>query len=231
MCDALAELGEEGNEDYVVCNCMHSFIACLAFQVFDFFGVGIALVAYGALNYFQETSLYTTLPFVVLLFFAAALPLGVVGLLYQRPNLLVVYNTRLSIVVLWSLAWMTFSLLSKEGILGFAVSLFWFLAALCYFWGLFVTSKALNYVTTHYRGYDDVDPERVQFIEQMLRDMIDEIKQKELDIAAGLIPKDGLSGDVAPPVPKQEVSAKEVERNVKFDESNDRVAPVAKVTQ
>ncbi|ETN81488.1 hypothetical protein NECAME_02168 [Necator americanus] len=92
MCDALAELGEEGNEDYVV---------------FDFFGVGIALVAYGALNYFQETSLYTTLPFVVLLFFAAALPLGVVGLLYQRPNLLVVYNTRLSIVVLWSLAWMT----------------------------------------------------------------------------------------------------------------------------
>lgn len=38
------------------------------------------------------------------------------------------------------------------------------------------------------RGYDDVDPDRVQFIEQMLRDMMDEIKQRELDIAAGAIP-------------------------------------------
>ena len=42
-------------------------------------------------------------------------------------------------------------------------------------------------MTFCYRGFDDVDPDRVQFIEQMLRDLIDEIKQKELDIAAGAI--------------------------------------------
>ncbi|VDM76562.1 unnamed protein product [Strongylus vulgaris] len=79
------------------------------------------------------------------------------------------------------------SLFYHGGVVGFVVSTIWFLAALLYFWGLYITSKALTYITTHYRGYDDVDPERVQFIEQMLRDMIDEIKQKELDIAAGAI--------------------------------------------
>ncbi|KAJ1346053.1 hypothetical protein KIN20_000729 [Parelaphostrongylus tenuis] len=77
--------------------------------------------------------------------------------------------------------------MARADIMGLVTSLVWFLGALFYLWGLFVTSKALTYITTHYRGYDDVDPDRVQFIEQMLRDMIDEIKQKELDIAAGAI--------------------------------------------
>ncbi|KAK6024792.1 hypothetical protein OSTOST_09333 [Ostertagia ostertagi] len=89
-------------------------------------------------------------------------------------------------------------MMSGSGITGLAVALFWFLATVAYFWGLFVTSKALTYITTHYRlpilsmflpfrGYDDVDPDRVQFIEQMLRNMIDEIKQRELDIASGAL--------------------------------------------
>ncbi|VDO22800.1 unnamed protein product [Heligmosomoides polygyrus] len=79
-------------------------------------------------------------------------------------------------------------MMSNTDVVSMVVALVWFLAALFYFWGLYVTSKALTYLTTHYRGYDDVDPDRVQFIEQMLRDMMDEIKQRELDIAAGAIP-------------------------------------------
>ncbi|KAL6734637.1 hypothetical protein Aduo_005155 [Ancylostoma duodenale] len=194
MCDALAELGEEGNEDFVV---------------FDFFAVLITLIAYGVLNYFIGPSIYTALPMIALLLSATALPFGVIGLLYQRANFLVIYNTRLSFFVLWSIAWMVFSLQSQGGVLGVAVSLVWFLAALLYFWGLYVTSKAITYVTTHYRGYDDVDPERVQFIEQMLRDMMDEIKQKELDIAAGALPT-GEAGV------EKEVMAKDVMEGRQF---------------
>ncbi|VDM55879.1 unnamed protein product [Angiostrongylus costaricensis] len=119
MCDALAELGEEGNEDYVVGEQCASY---------DLHAIHI-------------------------------------------PNSITCRVT----------------LLARGDVMGLVASLIWFLGALFYFWGLFVTSKALTYITTHYRGYDDVDPERVQFIEQMLRDLIDEIKQKELDIAAGAI--------------------------------------------
>ncbi|EYC28170.1 hypothetical protein Y032_0008g369 [Ancylostoma ceylanicum] len=189
--------------------------ACI---VFDFFAFLLTLISYSVLNYFVGSSIYTTLPIVALLLFAAALPFGVVGLLYQRANFLIIYNTRLSLFVLWSIAWMVFSLLSQGGVLGVAVSLVWFLAALLYFWGLYVTSKAITYVNTHYRGYDDVDPERVQFIEQMLRDMIDEIKQKELDIAAGALPT-GEAGV------EQEVTARDVKKGRQCKEAQNQEIP------
>ncbi|CAJ0606408.1 unnamed protein product [Cylicocyclus nassatus] len=156
--------------------------------VFDFFAILITLIAYAVVNYISGSSLFTVLPLIPLLSSAAVLPLGVIGLLYQHANLLVIYNTRLSLFVIWCIVWMGVSLIYQGEIVGLIASIIWFIAALLYFWGLYVTSKALTYITTHYRGYDDVDPERVQFIEQMLRDMIDEIKQKEIDIAAGAIP-------------------------------------------
>ncbi|KJH41192.1 hypothetical protein DICVIV_12831 [Dictyocaulus viviparus] len=190
MCHALSELGEEGNEDYVVCDCLHSFVACLAFQVFDFFAVFITLLVYGAINYSQDTSIHTLLPLFTLILSAIAFPTGAIGLLYEKTNLLVIYNTRISLIVLWSFSWMIVTFLVRGDVVGLVTSLFWFIAAVFYFWGLFVTSKALTYVTSHYKGYDDVDPERVQYIEQLLRDLMDEIKQKELDIAAGAIVAD-----------------------------------------
>ncbi|WKX93789.1 hypothetical protein Q1695_011229 [Nippostrongylus brasiliensis] len=194
MCDALAELGEEGNEDYMVCSCLHSFIACLAFQVFDFFAVFLTLLVYAVVRYFNLSHLNTTLPTTALVLFAVSFPTGVVGLLYERANLLAMYNARLWIIVIWSLCWMVYSMMSKAGILGIIVATVWFLGAISYFWGVYVTSKAMTYVTTHYRGYDDVDPDRAQYIEQMLRNLMDEIKQREYDIASGAIPdREGVS--------------------------------------
>ncbi|WKX93792.1 hypothetical protein Q1695_011229 [Nippostrongylus brasiliensis] len=179
MCDALAELGEEGNEDYMV---------------FDFFAVFLTLLVYAVVRYFNLSHLNTTLPTTALVLFAVSFPTGVVGLLYERANLLAMYNARLWIIVIWSLCWMVYSMMSKAGILGIIVATVWFLGAISYFWGVYVTSKAMTYVTTHYRGYDDVDPDRAQYIEQMLRNLMDEIKQREYDIASGAIPdREGVS--------------------------------------
>lgn len=42
-------------------------------------------------------------------------------------------------------------MMSNTDVVSMVVALVWFLAALFYFWGLYVTSKALTYLTTHYR--------------------------------------------------------------------------------
>ncbi|KAK5966368.1 hypothetical protein GCK32_013311, partial [Trichostrongylus colubriformis] len=73
--------------------------------VLDFFVVFIALLVYAIINYFFESSLQTSVPIIALLMFAVAFPTGVIGLLYERANLLVIYNTRLCIIMLWSIAW------------------------------------------------------------------------------------------------------------------------------
>ncbi|XGW10559.1 hypothetical protein V3C99_012229 [Haemonchus contortus] len=229
MCDALAELGEEGNEDYQVCSCLHSFIACLAFQVFDLFAVLITFAVYAIAHYYYGPSLQTSVPAAALFLFAVAFPTGTIGLLYERANLLVIYNTRISIIVIWSITWMIISMMSNTGTLSLAVALFWFLATVFYFWGLFVTSKALTYITTHYRGYDDVDPDRVQFIEQMLRNMIDEIKQRELDIAAGALPVPVPSVGTPAPEEEPDMTARGASESVQASEKGKRPAAAGSV--
>ncbi|KHJ99639.1 hypothetical protein OESDEN_00356 [Oesophagostomum dentatum] len=76
------------------------------FQIFDFFAIFITLIVYTVLSYFQGASMYITLPLLALFIFVVPLPFGVIGLLYQRENFLVAYNTRSSVVVLWSIVWM-----------------------------------------------------------------------------------------------------------------------------
>ncbi|XGW10560.1 hypothetical protein V3C99_012229 [Haemonchus contortus] len=214
MCDALAELGEEGNEDY---------------QVFDLFAVLITFAVYAIAHYYYGPSLQTSVPAAALFLFAVAFPTGTIGLLYERANLLVIYNTRISIIVIWSITWMIISMMSNTGTLSLAVALFWFLATVFYFWGLFVTSKALTYITTHYRGYDDVDPDRVQFIEQMLRNMIDEIKQRELDIAAGALPVPVPSVGTPAPEEEPDMTARGASESVQASEKGKRPAAAGSV--
>lgn len=109
MCLWLSDLGEPENEGYTVCcDCMHSYCACMGFQVMDFFMVFFAIAVYFGVNTYTESwsNWVFFVPVIVLFVSLAVFPTGPLGLLPEKTRPLSIYLWRLRFIVLWSIAWM-----------------------------------------------------------------------------------------------------------------------------
>ncbi|CAI4225756.1 unnamed protein product [Auanema sp. JU1783] len=177
---AFNEIVEDDFQRYQICGCLHSFLACFFFEVFDISAVLITAGLYYLVSTEIGWSPDITIPVTALGLSFLGFFFGPIGLLSQKAWMLTIYNVRLIIVVIFSFSWMSYAFMKHEE-RNIFVAFIWFCAALLYLWGTFVTTCAVTYLEQHYRGYDDVDYNKKKMIDEKLVKKLEELKQIELD--------------------------------------------------
>ncbi|PAV73240.1 hypothetical protein WR25_14323 [Diploscapter pachys] len=179
------ELGEEENAVHQICNCMHSFVACFCFQIVDFSLVYLTLIAYFC--FFMEDLVNKGvgireqhfIPLLTLVVSITVYPAGFYGLFWDKPVFLAIYGYRLWLIVLFSVGWMGYCIFYQSNVFGFVVAFVWFVTLLIYLWGIFVTSRARDFIENRYTGIEDVDPEMKEKFKELLEQNLAAVEDLE----------------------------------------------------